>query len=134
MATLDIEWRHLEVAGSTCERCDDTGKALKAVLAQLSSELASQGHEVRLRETPLGPASLAESNLILLNGRPLDDWLGARTTETGCASCGDLVGESVCCRAVEIDGTLHEAIPEALIRSAALAAIHKETPPRNPPP
>lgn len=120
---LDIEWRHLVADGNTCERCGDTGAALGEALERLTRELAQSGIAVRFRKTPLGPAQLSESNLILLNGHPLEDWLGARTTETHCATCCDMVGETVCCRAVEVNGKIHEAIPEALIRDAAHAAL-----------
>lgn len=37
-----------------------------------------------------------------------------------------MVCEEVNCRAVEIDGTAYEAIPEALIRDAAYAALQME--------
>lgn len=123
---LDIEWRHLDVAGNTCERCDATGKTLGEVLAALTDELKAHGVEVAFRETPLGAAELAQSNLILFNGKPLEEWLAARTTESHCQSCCEMVGEQVNCRAVEIDGKVYEAIPEALIRGAAYAALGME--------
>ncbi|TCS71740.1 small redox-active disulfide protein 2 [Sulfuritortus calidifontis] len=123
MATLDIEWRHLVAHGNTCARCDDTGSALRQTLARLAAELAAAGIDVQFRETALGPEQLPESNLVLIDGRPLEDWLGARATETHCASCCELVGEAVCCRAIELNGTIYEAIPEALIRDAARAAL-----------
>lgn len=28
MKTLEIEWRHLDVQGETCDRCYDTGENL----------------------------------------------------------------------------------------------------------
>ena len=93
MATLEIEWRHLEVDGTTCERCEDTGTALKAAIDRLVTELAAQGHELRFEETLLGPQSLVESNLVLINGRPLEDWLGAQATQSQCTSCGDMLGD-----------------------------------------
>ncbi|MBS4097094.1 MAG: DUF2703 domain-containing protein [Sulfuricella sp.] len=123
---LDIEWRHLEVAGNTCERCDATGKTLGDVLKALSAELKARGVEVVFCETPLGAAELAQSNLILFNGRPLEEWLNARTTQSHCQSCCEMVGEQVNCRAVEIAGKVYEAIPEALIRDAAYAALGME--------
>ena len=128
MTTLDIEWRHLVADGNTCERCDDTGAALRRVLADLTAELQGRGVTVQFRELALGPAELAESNLIRFNGRAIEDWLGGRVTETHCASCCDMVGETVCCRAVELDGRLYEAIPETMIRNAAYAALAMEIP------
>jgi len=125
-ARLEIEWRHLVQQGNTCERCDNTGVTLLRVLQDLSAELGRAGVVVTFRETPLGPEDLAQSNLILFNGRSMEDCLGAQVTETHCQSCCELVGEQVSCRAVEINGTIYEAIPEALIREAAYAALQME--------
>ncbi len=126
-ATLEIEWRHLVQQGNTCERCDSTGETLRQVLQGLSAELGREGVVVTFRETPLGPEALTQSNLLLFNGKPLEDWLGAQVTETHCQSCCELVGEEVNCRAVEVNGTVYEAIPEALIREAAHAALKMES-------
>lgn len=127
MLRLDIEWRHLVADGNTCERCDATGAALRAALTNLRTEIQAAGVAVHLHEVPLGPGQLAESNLILLNGRALEDWLGAQSTQTHCASCCEMIGEKVCCRAVELDGRLYEAIPEMMIRKAAYAALNIES-------
>lgn len=126
-AALEIEWRHLVQEGNTCTRCDSTGETLRRVLQSLSAELGREGVAVTFCETPLGPETLAQSNLILLNGKPMEDWLGAQVTETHCQSCCELVGEEVNCRAVEVNGTVYEAIPEALIRDAAHAALKMES-------
>lgn len=98
------------------------------MLADLTTELQGHGVTVRFQEIALRPESLAESNLIRFNGRALEDWLGARVTETHCASCCDMVGKTVCCRAVEIDGRVYEAIPKTGIRNAAYAALAMEIP------
>lgn len=123
---LEIEWRHLVQEGNTCERCDNTGETLRRVLQDLSAELGRKGVTVTFRETSLGSEALAQSNLILFNGISVEDCLGAQVTETHCQSCCDLVGEEVNCRAVEINGTVYEAIPEALIRDAAYAVLQME--------
>ncbi|MDP2827612.1 MAG: MTH895/ArsE family thioredoxin-like protein [Sulfuricellaceae bacterium] len=128
-ASLEIEWRHLVQQGNTCERCDNTGAALQHALQGLTAELGRAGVAVTFRETPLGPEELAQSNLILFNGKPMEDCLGAQVSETHCQSCCELVGEEVNCRAVEINGTVYEAIPEALIRDAAYAALQMENEP-----
>lgn len=125
MATLTIEWRHLVANGATCERCDATGVALAAALHRLGGELEAEGHQVQFTEQALGPEALSESNLIRFNGRPLEDWLGAESVVTPCASCGDLIGAAACCRAVSINGQIFEAIPEAMIHTAARAALNE---------
>ncbi|MFN3420509.1 MAG: DUF2703 domain-containing protein, partial [Armatimonadota bacterium] len=58
------------------------------------------------------------SNEIWLNGRLLEDWLGAKTTQTPCCDvCGDEE-----CRALEIDGQLQEIVAADLIVKAGLIA------------
>ena len=58
---------------------------------------------------------------------PVEAWLSAaQVTETHCQSCCDMIGEKVNCRAVEVNGQIYEAIPEALIREAVYAALKME--------
>lgn len=128
MSRLAIEWKHLVQDGNTCQRCDSTGATLRGLLDALSADMARNGVEVSFSEMPLGPDDLAESNVILFNGRPIESWLpGAQVKETHCQSCCDMIGEEVNCRAVEVNGIIYEAIPEALIRDAAHAAIGMES-------
>ncbi|MBI5443793.1 MAG: DUF2703 domain-containing protein [Deltaproteobacteria bacterium] len=123
MKELVIEWRHLDSDGETCERCGDTGAALRETLEGMSAELREKRVEVRFTETRLGPDRIEESNLVLLNGVPLEQWLpGAVASENACGSCSDLLGMATCCRTVEIDGVTHEALPPDLIREAVLRA------------
>ena len=72
MKELVIEWRHYEKEGATCDRCSATGSSIAAVVSELSAELATKGIAVRFLETPLPEAMLAQSNLILFNGVPLE--------------------------------------------------------------
>jgi hypothetical protein len=75
---------------------------------------------VRLRETLLTNREIGESNMILLNGTPIEELLpGARASENCCASCGDLLGVPVLCRTLERDGRTYGAIPAAMIREVA---------------
>jgi hypothetical protein len=48
-----------------------------------------------------------QSNRIWVGGRPLEDWLGARS---GSSQCCDACGDAEC-RTLEIDGTSHEVVP-----------------------
>ena len=59
-----------------------------------------------------------QSNRIWVGGRPLEDWLGARS---GSSQCCDACGDAEC-RTLEIDGTSHEVVPEALLVRAGLSA------------
>ena len=120
MKTITIEWRHLDVDGDTCERCDNTGNEVKKAVASLNHECAPHGVSFTLQETRLTADALAESNAILINGQYLEALLPqAERSNSECCSCGDLVGESVECRTVEFNGQSHETIPAELIRDAA---------------
>ncbi len=120
MKTLLIEWRHLDRDGNTCLRCSDTGRALDRVVADLAAECAAGGWSIEYRETRLTARDIAQSNLILINGQPIEVLLpGARAADSECASCCEFTGQdSTRCRTVEFAGQSFESIPEALIRQA----------------
>lgn len=124
MKTMTIEWRHFDQEGNTCVRCLETGAALQQAVAALAEECRPQGWEIRFTETKLGAERIAESNLILLNGRPIEQVLpNAALRETQCQSCCELLGGGgTCCRAIELDGALYEGIPWHVIRQAVCAA------------
>ena len=120
MNLLEIEWRHLDKEGKTCDRCADTGETVREACEGLVGELGPAGWEVRLKETLLTDGEIGDSNMILLNGTPMEELLpDARAAESCCSSCGDLLGVPVLCRTIERDGRTYEAIPAALIREAA---------------
>jgi hypothetical protein len=120
MNTLEIEWKHLDKEGATCIRCKDTGKTLAEVVRDLTRECEGCGVRVAFKETLLGAGEIRQSNQILFNGIPLESLVpGASAGESSCASCCDLTGKDVACRTVEHEGTVYEAIPERLIRTAA---------------
>ena len=122
MKSLEVEWRHLDIAGNTCVRCSETGAALKEVVSGLAKECRASGWDIFLKETKLTEKELAESNIILINGIPMEKILGAEASQSHCASCCEVVEqESVCCRTVEHKGHSYEAIPARLIREAVCA-------------
>ncbi len=123
MQTLEIEWRHLDVQGSTCERCADTGSEARDAVAELAKECAPQGWNITFRETLLTEKEIADSNLVLFNGVPIEQVLrNATASESHCASCCDLTGKAdTACRTVEHGGRSFETIPADLIRQAACA-------------
>ena len=124
MRTLKIEWRHYQKEGATCLRCSATGKTLAEVVDELKIELAPSGIDVILRETALEADQLPQSNLILIDGVPLETLLsGARTSTSECASCACLTGATASCRTVEYAGKSYEEIPEELIRAAVLQVL-----------
>ena len=118
MTTIDIEWRHLVVAEATCDRCGDTGALLRQLVAELNHECAPHQVNIRLTETPLGPERIAESNMVLINGRPLEAIVPTiQVGSSSCVSCGDLTGRDEQCRTLEISGQTFEVPPVYLIRA-----------------
>lgn len=115
-----VEVRRLVVDGRTCERCGDAWENAVAAVRSLEGELAGYGVRVRLFETRLDPEDLARSNSVLVDGRPVEEWLAGdvRSTETECPSCGELVGEPACCRSYEVAGEEVEALTADVIATA----------------
>jgi hypothetical protein len=122
--TVDIEWRHIDLDGGTCIRCSRTGKSLRQVIAGLEEELKPRGIELSFTETTLPEEKLPQSNLILVDGRPLEDILaGAEAGENYCSSCSCLTGREAYCRTIHHDGETYEEIPGELIRKAVFTAL-----------
>jgi hypothetical protein len=127
MKPLEIEWRHLDKEGKTCDRCSDTGDSVRSAHQTLIRELQPQGWHVALKETLLTDEQIPESNNILLNGIPLEQLIpGVRKSENCCVSCGDLLGSPTMCRTIISDGRTFEAIPAAMILEAAYQRIRTE--------
>jgi len=121
---LIMEWRHFAVKGETCDRCSTTGKSVRKVVEKLSAELSGRGVDIKFIETILPAELMAESNMILFNGVPLENLLKDTTAgESACPSCSCLTGSATSCRTVEHGGASHETIPAGLIRQAALLAL-----------
>ena len=96
-------------------------------MAGLTNELAGKGITVVFTETKLSEEQMAQSNLVLFNGIPLEDLLGTATSaENDCQSCSCLTGTATACRTVEYQGRSYEDIPAELIRQAAYAALQRE--------
>jgi hypothetical protein len=124
MKTLAIEWRHLESRGRTCDRCSDTGQAVRAVVADLREEFARAGVAVSFTEAVLGADRVSESNQVRFNGVPLEDLIpGARAGESPCCSCTELLDVGTSCRTVEVGPRTYDAVPAELIRQAARRAV-----------
>ena len=124
MKELSIEWRHYEKDGSTCARCSSTGTTLAELVNDLEDELRAKGVQVTFTETLLPEEAMAQSNLVLLNGVPLEDVLeDSRASENSCPSCSCLTGKDTSCRTVEHEGAVYEEIPAGLIRKAVYRAL-----------
>ncbi|SNR98361.1 protein of unknown function [Humidesulfovibrio mexicanus] len=122
---LEIVWQRLTVGGGTCERCGDTGRSVREAAAELDRQLAPRGIAVRLEEKAVAPFAVAESNRVFLNGRALEDILGAEVLMNGCPSCGELLGAATDCRALRLEGRVYEALPAEFIVRAGLAEAER---------
>lgn len=128
MNVLEIEWRHLDKNGKTCDRCSDTGETLRNAYDSLVRDLLPKGWEVRLKETILSDQEIPESNSIYLNGIAIEKLLPkARKSENCCVSCSELLGVPAMCRTIQKDGQIFEAIPADMILEAAYRFIQKKT-------
>jgi len=123
MKTLKIEWKHLDVAGETCNRCYDTGENLNQEVKRLNRVLQPQGIEVEWFETKLDDTQIPQSNTILFNGVPIEDILNIEVSENYCDSCTNLLGTNTYCRTVMFEGNEYEDIPAKAIRQAALKVL-----------
>lgn len=127
MKRLEIEWRHLDKEGKTCDRCSDTGETARRVFEDLSNELKPKGWELSFKETLLTEKEIPESNAVLFNGIPIEKLLPkAKRSDNCCASCGELLGAPTMCRTIEYSGRAYEAIPASLIREAAYTIVRNQ--------
>lgn len=96
---------------------------MRQVVRELNTACGKNGARFRLKTTRLGPARLAESNVILIDGKPLEQLVpGARVKRTDCPSCGEISGKPATCRALALGGRTYESIPADLIRAAVCRA------------
>jgi hypothetical protein len=124
-ARVKVEAAFYMQDGETCDRCGDTREATRAAVAEATGLLSPMGVVVELAERELGRSEIARSNEVLVNGRPVEEWLGGAATENDCPSCAELIGEPTCCRAVEIDGVVSEALGrETIVGAIMIAAGH----------
>lgn len=123
MRTIVIEWqRLLDEQKRTCPRCSSTEQEVEKAVEELGHILATSGIAVTLTKKVVDAENFKkdalQSNKILIAGRSLEEWLGARTGQSKCcATCGDAE-----CRTVVYAGDTHEAIPAGLIVRAGLTA------------
>jgi len=127
MKTLVVEWqRLLDEQKQTCPRCGTTEQEVEKAVQQLNHALSQSGVVVSLTKKGIDPDSfkkdVLQSNKILIAGKLMEEWLGAKTGQSKCCeTCGDAE-----CRTVVYDDETHEAIPADLIVRAGLVAAAYE--------
>ena len=125
MKILKIDWQRLVADGQTCPRCGATGKEVEKASHSLEQSLAPLGIKVVLEKHELSSGAFqkdpSKSNRLLLNGLPLEEWLGLKVGQSPCCEvCGDKE-----CRTLESGGQVYETIPAELIIQAGLRAASK---------
>lgn len=124
-----VEVKRLVIDGQTCARCGEAWDAALRAVRSLEGELAGAGASVRLIEHPLPPERIEESNTVLIDGRPVEEWLAGEVAVAAseCPSCSELVGEPACCRSYEVAGEHAAALsPEVIARAIRQAAAVPE--------
>ena len=124
---LNINWQRLVTeSGETCDRCGGTQEELRSAVETLRESLRPLGIEVACAEQSLSTEQCGKdiigSNRILIQDRPLEDWLGGKVGRSPCGSCCEALGEQVECRTAQVDGASYEVIPAQLIVRAGLLA------------
>lgn len=94
MKKLIIRWQRLVENNNTCPRCADTEKELEKAYIKLKEALKHFNIEVILEKYELITVEFIKnplnSNLVLINDKTLESWLGAETGQSQCCSvCGD---------------------------------------------
>jgi hypothetical protein len=125
MKILKIEWHRLVSDGQTCPRCGATGVEVEKAYRSLEQSLSPLGIKVVLEKHELTTGAFqqdpSQSNRLLLNGLPLEEWLGLTVGQSPCCEvCGDAE-----CRTLKSGGQVYETIPADLIIQAGLRAASK---------
>jgi hypothetical protein len=120
--TLKIQWQRLVIDDGTCPRCGTTEQEVDKAYRSLKQSLSPLGIKVVLEKKALDLAVFkknpSQSNLIMIGGKTLEEWLKAHTGESSCCgTCGDTE-----CRTIETQGKIYETIPAELIIKAGLMA------------
>ena len=124
--TLIIEWKHIgTTVTGTCERCSLTGGAILDVLEELQPYFRQKNVSARFRETVLHDARIEESNQVIIDGIPLEEYLsGAEVVQTPCCSCSCITGQDAAeCRAIDYGGDRYEAISPDLLKQVIIAVV-----------
>lgn len=125
MQPVTIIWQRLvDEQGRTCDRCGATEQELIKALRFLTKAFAPVGLSFTLEQEALSPAEFAQdplrSNRILIDGRGLEELLGAEVGQSPCCGpCGDSP-----CRTLTMDQRVYETIPAELIIQAGLKAAY----------
>ena len=117
-----IELRHLDMGEIACGRCSDTGENLLKVISELGREHLLDDVEVEVRNILLPPNRADESNIVLINGTPLEKILGEKNVSARCSVSSDFCGEQT----LRYSRDIFSAVPEEVLREAILRGLKRE--------
>jgi hypothetical protein len=120
-----IETTAIRVDGETGGRCTHTVEAARIAASELEADLAPLNVTVTLVEHDAVSDNRSDSNSVMINGRSVEEWIGAERVLTACAACSDLLGEPVFCGAISIEGSVDDSFSVEQIREAAFTALNE---------
>lgn len=119
MKKILIEWKYYAKDGRTCLRCSSTRSSLSTALKELKENLIKKDIHLELKETVLPESKIPESNIILIDGVPIEEFLpDTERGENDCCSCSDICGKPTNCRTLNQRELVSEEIPVQLIKEA----------------
>ncbi len=125
--SLNIKWQRLVSDGETCERCEATGKEVEKAVEKLEKSLNLLGVDVILEKKALSEDEFRESpkksNLVFVDGEPLENWIGA---DVGQSKCNNICGDEKC-RTIVVDEEEFEVVPSDLIMQAGMKAASQNS-------
>ena len=122
-----IEWRHLDLGQPFCGHCSDTGANLWEVITALGQEHLLDDVELELENTILPPEQMDESNVVLINGMPVEKILDPGVPFTECCSCEASHGEhGHVPRGAPGRDDVFKAIPREMLRAAILKVLGRD--------
>jgi hypothetical protein len=116
---LVIRWQNAPCQSTDpCEACLTGPQEIRSACERLRSALALLNIKVMLDEQTVA----AGESVLLINGRGIEQWLGGKLVKRQCASCQNGNSDTKV-YALELDGSVYEAISsDMIIRAGLLAA------------
>ncbi|MEN3013525.1 MAG: DUF2703 domain-containing protein [Endomicrobiia bacterium] len=125
MKKLEIKWQRLVYKGKTCPRCSHTEKEIKKAVSMLKRICKNYGINLVFKKEKISKQEFEKnplnSNKILINNKPIEKYLNAKTSKSKCCDvCGPVE-----CRTLVVNKNQYETIPANLIIQAGLDAMLK---------
>ena len=123
---VKLKWQVvIDKDGKTCTHCGATEESLKKAMAMLEEEGVKAELEVVKKTVDDFSKSCSESNLVWVNGMPLNEVLNAEVGSAKCSGVCTTHKADAMCRTLVLDGKSFETIPPELIMKAGVMAQGK---------